>query len=416
MPLTAIAVKSARPKESPYKLPDERGLHLLVKPTGSKLWQMRYRFGGRESMLGLGVYPEVSLQDARARRDEARQKLRDGIDPAAQRREVRSLQRLEASASAQLARGDAVPGTFEFVAREWSAKIHRAKVAPGTAETTLGRLERDAFPWIGPRPIAEITAGELLKALRKIEDRGNVETAHRVKDAMSQVFRYAIACDLCNSNPASDLRDALQPVRETHHAAITDPAKLGALLRDMELYKGKPVTLAALKLSALLFLRPGELRHLEWSWVDESEALIRVPSMLMKRKQRDKEEGPAHIVPLARQALDVLDELSRYTSAQRFLFPSLTSKLRPMSENTVRSALRRLGYGNDEMTAHGFRASARTMIAERLHQDPLVIEAQLAHAVPDALGRAYNRTEYIEQRRAMMQMWADYLDTLRSEG
>jgi len=291
--------------------------------------------------------------------------------------------------------------------------VHSAKVSAGHAAITLTRLERDVFPWLGRRPIGEIEAPELLACLRRVEDRGAIETAHRIKDACGQVFRYGIAIGACMRNPAADLRDALRPVDVRHLAAIVDPTKAGALLRDMMGYKGHPVTRAALALSALLLLRPGELRQMEWSWIDFDAATLTVPSETMKRKKADKANGPPHIVPLAAQALAILRELQPLTGHGRYVFPSLLTGERCMSENTVRSALRRLGYANEDMTAHGFRAMARTMIAERLGIVPEVIEAQLAHAVADSLGRAYNRTQYLEQRRDMMTKWADYLDKLR---
>jgi len=251
-------------------------------------------------------------------------------------------------------------------------------------------------------------------AFRRVEARGAIETAHRIKDACGQVFRYGIATGHCKRNPAADLRDALRPVETRHHAAIVDPTKAGALLRDMVAYEGHAVTRAALALSALLLLRPGELRHMEWAWIDIDAAVLTVPGEVMKRTKADKANGPPHAVPLAPQALVVLAELRSLTGHGRFMFPSLLTGERCMSENTVRGALRRMGYGNDDMTAHGFRATARTMIAERLGIAPEVIEAQLAHTVADALGRAYNRTQYLDQRRHMMAKWADYLDTLRN--
>jgi integrase len=249
--------------------------------------------------------------------------------------------------------------------------------------------------------------------LRRVEGRGAIETAHRLKDACGQVFRYGIASGFCSRNPAADLRDALQPVQTRHHAAMVEPGQVGKLLRDMHDYQGHAVTRAALSLSALLLLRPGELRHMEWAWLDLEAATLTVPAEVMKRRKEDKADGPPHLVPLAAQAVAILSELQALTGAGRFVFPALTSSKRCMSENTVRSALRRLGYGNEDMTAHGFRATARTMIAERLGIGAEVIEAQLAHAVADSLGRAYNRTQYLDQRRTMMQAWADYLDKLR---
>lgn len=314
-----------------------------------------------------------------------------------------------------VAKGLPVAGTFEFVAREWLTTIHEHKVSAGHAERTRARLEQNIFPWLGGKPIDEIEAPDLLQALRRVEARGAVETAHRIKDSCAQVFRYGIACGLCRSNPAAELRDALRPVPTRHLAAIVDPVGTGKLLRDISEYQGHPVTCAALKLSALLLLRPGELRQLEWSWIDYDTATLTVPSQLMKRTKADKADGPPHLVPLAQQALAILKDLQPLTGdeGRRYVFPSMLTSKRCMSDNAVRSALRRMGYGNDDMTAHGFRAMARTLIAERLGVTAEVIEAQLAHAVADPLGRAYNRTQFLEQRRDMMNKWADYLDRLR---
>ena len=339
--------------------------------------------------------------------------IAQGLDPSDVRKADKARREVNRQAKALEDAGVAGVGTFEHVAREWLTKVHRAKVSSGHAAVTLARLERDVFPWLGRRLIREIEAPELLTSLRRVEDRGVIETAHRIKDACGQVFRYGIAIGACMRNPAADLRDALRPVDVRHLAAIVDPIKAGALLRDMVGYQGHPVTRAALALSALLLLRPGELRHMEWTWVDFDAATLTVPSETMKRKKADKANGPPHIVPLASQALTILRELQPLTGHGRYVFPSLLTGERCMSENTVRSALRRLGYTNDDMTAHGFRAMSRTMIAERLGVAPEVIEAQLAHAVGDALGRAYNRTQYVEQRREMMTKWADYLDALR---
>ena len=415
MPLTDAALRNAKPTDKPRKLADERGLYIEVYPSGGKLWRLKYRFGGKEKRLALGAYPEVTLAAARERRDIARKMLAEQPprDPGAVKQAAKAQQAAAAQRDALAANGQPLPGTFEHTAREWLAKVHRAKVSPGHADRTLVRFEKDAFPWIGARLLAEISAPELLEVVRRVEARGAIETAHRLKDAAGQVFRYGIASGLCDRNPAADLRDALTPVQVKHHAAIVDPAALGKLLRDIDQYVGQPATVAALRLSALLLLRPGELRHLEWAWVDEEGATITVPGLVMKRRKEDKEDGPPHLVPLAPQALAVLRALRPLTGRGRFIFPALTSRLRPLSENTVRSALRRLGYANDEMTAHGFRATARTLAAERLGIAPEAIEAQLAHAVPDALGRAYNRAQFLEQRRHLMKAWADYLDRLR---
>ena len=388
-------------------------MHMEARPGGSGWWRLRYRFAGKEGMLSLGIYPEVSLAQARQRRDEARQQIAAGVDPSAVRKAAKAVAEAQAEVLALAEAGLPGPGTFEHVAREWLTTVHVAKVSPGHAARTQVRLEQDVFPWLGKRPVGAIEAPELLQCLRQIEARGAIETAHRVKDACGQVFRYGIATGACLRNPAADLRDALRPVPARHLAAIVEPVRAGQLLRDMVAYQGHPVTRAGLVLSAMLLLRPGELRQMEWAWLDLEGALLTVPAEVMKRSKADKLGGPPHLVPLAPQAVAILQELKPLTGHGRYVFPALTSGQRCMSENTIRSALRRLGYGNDDMTAHGFRAMARTMIAERLGISPEVIEAQLAHVVPDALGRAYNRTQYLDQRRDMMGQWADYLDRLR---
>jgi len=393
--------------------PDET---LIARPDGAGWWRLRYWLHGQENRLSLGTYPETGLRDARARRDDARRLIAAGVDPSEARKAAKANRDRQREAQALADAGKPGPGTFEFIAREWLSTVHEAKVTAGHADRTRIRLEQDAFPWLGCRPIGEIEAPELLQRLRRVEARGAIETAHRIKDACGQVFRYGVAIGACQRNPAADLRDALKPVQSRHHAAIVDPVHAGKLLRDVMAYEGHPVTRAAFKLSALLLLRPGELRHMEWAWIDLDGATLTVPPEVMKRKKAAKLDGPAHVVPLASQAVAILRDLRPLTGGdgRRFVFPSLLTGERCMSENTVRGALRRMGYGNDDMTAHGFRAMARTMIAERLGVAPEVIEAQLAHAVGDAQGRAYNRTQFLEQRRDMMTRWADYLDRLRA--
>ena len=411
--LTDVAIRKVKPGEKPVKLTDGDGMYLEVQPSGARYWRLKYRINGVEKRLSLGVYPEVTLAEARKRREDARRTIAGGIDPSGVRKADKAARAVKAEASRRVDAGLPGLGTFEFVAREWLKTVHEAKVSAGHAERTKVRFEQDVFPWIGSKPLAEIEAPELLATLRKIIARGAIETAHRAKDACGQVFRYGIAAGYCQRNPAADLRDALPPVQTKHLAAIVEPKRAGELLRDMAAYEGQPVTRGALTLSALLLLRPGELRHMEWSWVDMDAATLIVPGDVMKRSKADKATGPDHVVPLAAQAVAVLRELHPLTGGGRYVFPALTSAKRCMSENTVRSALRRMGYGNDDMTAHGFRAMARTMAAERLGIAPEVIEAQLAHAVQDALGRAYNRTTFLEQRRELMTKWADYLDRLR---
>ena len=409
------ALKAAEVAGKGRKLSDGAGLVLEARPTGAGWWRLRYWLDGREGMLSLGTYPETGLRDARDKRDAARKLIAAGTNPSAARKADKAERRHKHVEQTLAEAGEPLPGTVEFVARDWLGTIHESKVSEGHAERTRIRLEQDAFPWLGSRPIWAIEAPELLQCLRRVEARGAIETAHRVKNACGQVFRYGIAIGACQRNPAADLKDALKPVNTKHHAAIVDPKQAGALLRDVLAYEGHPVTRAALQLSALLLLRPGELRQMEWAWVDLDDAMLTVPPEVMKRNKAEKRDGPPHLVPLAPQAAAILRDLHPLTGGEgrRFVFPSLLTGERCMSENTVRGALRRMGYGNDDMTAHGFRAMARTMIAERLGVVPEVIEAQLAHAVGDSLGRAYNRTQFIEQRRDMMTKWADYLDRLR---
>jgi integrase len=409
------ALKAASVAGKGRKLSDGGGLVLDVRPTGSGWWRLRYWIDSREKMLSLGTYPDTGLRNARSKRDDARKLIAAGVDPSEHRKEARRTRQAREAIEQAVAEGVVVPGSFEFVAREWWEAVHTAKVSENHAARTLVRLERMVFPYIGADPIEGIEAPDVLAVLRRIEARGTIETAHRVKDACGQVFRYGIAAGYCKRNPAADLRDALQPVQAGHHAAIFDPKAVSELLREMTAYNGHPVTRAALALSAMLFLRPGELRQMEWAWVDFESATLTIPGELMKRKKADKVNGVPHVVPLAPQAVSVLRELQPLTGGggKRYVFPTLYNAERPMSENTVNVALRRMNYDRETMTAHGFRAMARTMIAERLGIAPEVIEAQLAHAVPDDLGRAYNRTQFLEQRRDMMVKWADYLDRLR---
>lgn len=406
-------LKSAQANNKSKRIADGGGLYLECKPTGAGWWRLRYFFSSKEKMLSLGTYPAIGLADARLRRDEALRTLATGTDPS----NLKKAQKLEAKAqeeTAQLiASGAPVPGSFEAVAREWLATVHEIKVSDKHADRTRIRLEKEIFPWLGAIPIHEITAPQLLECLRRITTRGTIETAHRTKDATGQVFRYGIACGLCERNPAADLRDALPPVPTRHFSAVIDPASLGEMLRAIDAYNGGPLTQAALQLSALLFLRPGELRQIEWAWIDTEAALLTLPPTIMKRRKEEKANGAPHLVPLAPQALATLEKIQPLSGHGRYVFPSALTGERPMSDNTVRSALRRMGYTSDDATPHGFRASARTLAAERLGIAPEVIEAQLAHAVPDALGRAYNRTQYMAQRVDLMQRWADYLDQLR---
>jgi integrase len=394
MPLTDTAVKNAKPGAKPLKLADEKGMFLLVTPTGGKWWRLKYRFGGKEKLLSFGTYPEVSLKDARKRRDDARKLLADGVDPGENRKAVKA------------AKAERAGNSFEVVAREWYAKN-----APNWVENHGGRiiqrLERDIFPWIGGRPIAEITAPELLAVLRRIEARGAVETAHRALQNCGQVFRYAIATGRAERDPSPDLKGALPPVKETHLAAITDPKQIGALLRAMDDYQGQFVTKCALRLAPMVFVRPGELRKAEWVEIDLDKAEWNIPAERMKMRE-------PHLVPLSAQAVAILRELRPLTGGGRYVFPGARTNGRPMSDNAILAALRRMGFTKDEMSGHGFRAMARTILDEVLQVRPDYIEHQLAHAVRDPNGRAYNRTAHLAERRKMMQLWADYLDGLKA--
>lgn len=408
------ALRRATEAGKPVSVNDGAGLTLEAQPSGVGWWRLRYWVAGKANRLSVGTYPDITLAMARQKRDEARRQVASGTDPSAARKADKATAAALKQREQLAAEGKPLPGTFEAVAREWLTTVHQAKVSTSHAQRSETRFENDIFPWLGKRPIAEIDAPELLAVLRRIIERGAIETAHRAKDACGQVFRFGIAAGYCKGNPGADLRDALPPVRTKHLAAIVDPKHAGDLLRDIAVYEGHAVTRAALSLSALLLLRPGELRHMEWAWIDFDGSMLTVPAGVMKRMKADKENGPPHRVPLASQAVEILRALQPVTGGGRYVFPALTSTQRCMSENTVRSALRRMGYGNDDMTAHGFRAMARTMAAERLGIAPEVIEAQLAHAVKDDLGRAYNRTQFLEQRCDFMTRWADYLDQLRA--
>ena len=393
MSLTDTKARNAKPKSKQFKIFDTEGLFLLVSPAGGKWWRFKYRFGGKEKLISLGTYPEVSLAQARGKRDEARKQIADGIDPSQARKALKESTVLNEN-------------TFEVVAREWHSNFNQTWTK-GHAKTIKGRLELNVFPWIGDRPIIEIKAPDLLMVLRRIESRGAIETAHRVRAICGQVFRYAVATGRAERDPAADLKGALPPVKPKHHAALIEPDKVGGLLRAIDGYQGSFVTKCALQLAPLLFVRPGELRHAEWTEIDLEAAEWNIPAEKMKTRQ-------PHLVPLARQAVEILHEIHPLTGSGRYVFPSPRTSQRPMSNNGVLSALRRMGFEKDEMTGHGFRAMARTMLDEVLQVRPDFIEHQLAHAVRDPLGRSYNRTTHLPERRKMMQTWADYLDGLKA--
>ncbi|MBN3789316.1 integrase arm-type DNA-binding domain-containing protein [Burkholderia sp. Ac-20353] len=400
MPLTDTTIRNTKPAEKPVKLFDGGGLFLLVTPVGQRYWRLKYRVSGKEKLLALGVYPEMTLAVARRKRDEAREKLAAGIDPGEAKKAEKRTARLNAENS------------LEAIAREWHAK-YAPTWSESHAARILRRLEVDAFPWLGGKPIADLAPPDVLDALHRVEKRGALETAHRLRANISQVCRYAVATGRAQRDVTADLRGALPPVQQEHMAAITEPKRVAELLRAIDGYQGTFPVLCALRLAPLLFQRPGELRAAEWTEFDLDTGIWEIPSERMKRTKQGKASGGAHIVPLPSQAVAILRELHTLTGNSRFLFPSVRTKDRPMSDNTVNSALRRLGYDGDTMTGHGFRAMARTILDE-VHGVPVaIVEAQLAHAVKDPLGRAYNRTAHLAQRREMMQKWADYLDELK---
>jgi integrase len=406
------ALKAAIKTGKPKRISDGGGLCLEARPTGAGWWRLRYWRSGKEGMLSLGVYPEVSLRLARERRDEERTAHAAGVDLSDRRRTAKVERARQIEAAELAAAGLPGPGTFEHAARAWHAKMSPSW-SPGHAVKVMALLENDLIPFIGARHLRSLTPPELLAQARRVEARGVVETAYRVLKAAGAVFRYGVQEGLCDSDPARDLKGAVVLPVPKHRAALTDPDRVGELLRAIDGYRGTPVVRAALALAPLVFLRPGELRHAEWSEFDFDTATWTVPAARMKGRLKAKLNGAPHVVPLAPQALAILEELKPLTGDGRFVFPNPLTAERPLSDNGVLSALRRMGFTGDEMTGHGFRAMARTILAERLGAAPEVIEAQLAHRVPDALGRAYNRTLYLEQRRDMMVRWADYLDHLR---
>lgn len=403
MALTVTKLNSAKPKDRPYKLADEKGLFLLVQPSGGMLWRMKYRIDGRdedgipkriEKKLGLGTFPDVGLKEARQMRDRAREQLAKGIDPAEKKRRDKHAAKVSAANS------------FSAVAKLYIDKNRRE----GLAETTIAKREwflRLVEKPLGSRPIADIQPFEVLEAVRPYEAAKNDEKAHRTLQFIGQVFRYAIACQLAASDPTRDLRGALTSRKPKHLAAILQPKKAGELLRAIDDYDGNQLTLMALKLSALLFVRPGELRHAEWSEIDFEGAVWAIPAAKMKMRRE-------HVVPLPAQAIALFREAEKFTGGGRYIFPSIRTPVRPMSENTVNAALRRLGFSGDEMTAHGFRAMASTLLNESGKWSPDAIERALAHKDKDGIRAAYHRGAHWAERVEMAQWWADHLDMLRT--
>ena len=401
--LTDAAIKKATPAVKPIRMFDGKGLYLEVAPSGGKWWRLKYRFGGKEKLLSMGTYPDTPLKMARARRDEARALLENGVDPSAARKAVKASRV-----------GDA-PGSFENVAREFH-ETKRDEWSPAHSKRWIERLAKDVFPFLGALALDDITAPTLLQTLRRVEARGVRETVHSIQQACGQVFRHGIRTGRGQRNPAADLRGALKPVMVKNMAAVTEPTAVGALMLAIEGYQGSALTRAALVLSALLFQRPGNVRTMQWSALDlvSNKPTWKIPAIEMKRSRHDKANGRPHIVPLAPQAVSILRELQPISGDGQYVFPSLLTSNRPMSENTVNTALRRLGYDKDTATAHGFRAMARTVMVEGLDISPDVIEAQLAHGKSGPLGAAYDRAEFVEQRRSAMCQWADHLDALKS--
>lgn len=396
MPLTDAAVKNSRYSRTdgkPQRIVDEKSMYLELSPAGGKLFRLKYRFGGKEKRLALGAYPDVSLKEAREKRDKARVLLLNGTDPGVDRKTKKN------------ANDERLSSGFEAIAREWLAK-NAATWAVSHTHSIQRRLERDIFPWLGKRPIKAITTAELLSVLQRIEDRGANETAHRAKINCSQVFRFAIATERADIDPTQRMdKDALAPAKTVNMAAITDPTAVGAMLRMFDGYKGMMTTRTALKLAPLVFVRPGELRTAEWKDfnLDTGEW-----AFVASKTKTD------HIVPLSRQAVALLREIRPLTGHGRYVFPNPRTDDKPMSGNAILSAMRYMGIPKEDMTGHGFRAMARTLLHERLNFPSEVIEHQLAHSVPDALGTAYNRTKFLDARRTMMQAWADYLDKLKA--
>lgn len=401
MPLTDAEIRKTAPRETQFRMADGGGMYLEVKPSGAKYWRMKYRFDGKEKVLAIGVYPAVSLKEAREKREAAKRILATGADPNAEKKAEKRTRRLNAASS------------FEAVAREWHGKFAKT-ISESHATKNLSRLEADVFPDIGERPIADLEPPDVLDVLQKIERRGNVSTAHRTRVLIGQVTRYAIATGRAKRDITADLRGAIPPVRVKHLAAITAPTpSLGHLLRASHDYHGAATTRAALKLAPLVFQRPGELLKAEWAEFDLDGAMWTVPASRMKRRKDGKESGPDHLVPLSTQAVAILRDLHELTGRGRLAFPGRHDPNKPL--NNLSQAFKRMGFDSETALPHGWRATARTLAVEELHVPAEVVEMQLSHEVRDSLGRAYNRTQWLDKRRDLMQRWADYLDRLRNE-
>ena len=394
MPITHAQIVNAKPREKPYRLFDGRGLYVEISPSGGRWWRFKYRINGKEKRLSLGVYPDVSLKAARDRLDEVRRQLAAGVDPAEGRK-----------GSAATATDPLSSNTFELIAREWFEK-HSPAWAPGHGDKIIRRLENNVFPWVGRKPIRDIKPVDLLAVIQRIEQRGRNETAHRALQNCGRVFRYAVASGRAERDITRDLLGALAPVVERHHASIVEPKAVGALLRAIDGYSGSLITRCALRLAPLVFVRPGELRMAEWTEFNLDESEWRIPAARMKMRSH-------HYVPLATQAVEILREIRPLAGSGRYVFPGERDRNRAMSNNTVNAALRRLGYSNKEMTGHGFRSMASTLLNEQgWHPD--AIERQLAHSERKEIRAAYNYAKHLPERRKMMQAWADYLAGLRA--
>jgi len=391
--LSKLLIDKTKPQAKSLRLSDGRGMYLEISPAGGKWWRFKYRFAGKERRISLGVYPDVPLAAAREKREEARRQVAAGIDPGEQRK------------AAKVALVESTENTFEAITREWFG-LFSTKWVKGHADKIIRRLELNVFPWLGSRPIKAITAPELLAVLRRVESRGANETAHRALQVCGRVFRYAIATGRAERDPSRDLSGALAPIQERHFASITEPLAVGELLRAIDAYKGAFVTRCALRLAPLVFVRPGELRAAQWAEFDFEKSEWRIPASRMKARVQ-------HIVPLSTQAVAILRELQPLTGRFPFAFPSVRSRYRAMSENAVTGALRRMGYTGQDMTGHGFRSMASTLLNEQgWNRD--AIERQLAHGERDAVRAAYNYAEHLPERRRMMQAWSDYLEKLKN--
>lgn len=401
--LTDLALRNAKPGEKPRRLSDGGGLYLEISPNGSKYWRMAYRFAGKQKTLSFGIYPEIPALEARKAAQQAREHLVAGRDPGFIKKVLKVPNCTE--------------NTFQAVAVEWIEKF-KHMWTDSHFKNVSGRLQRDIYPWIGNRPVGEITPPELLSVLRKIEARGHIESAHRASTNAGQVFMYAIATGRAGRNPAADLKGAIPPPIVRHMSSITDPEQVGELMRAFDRYHGSPLTKYALQLAAHVFLRSGEIRLAEWIEVNFEKAEWRIPISRMKGKKRDKESNPSayHLVPLATQVINILRDVKALSGQGKYLFPGLRSAIRPMSDATLTNALRRMGYSQEELHVHGLRATARTLIRQELGFDEEPIERQLGHAVKGPLGAAYNRADFVEERKRMMQVWADYLDKLKTGG